>query len=100
VDLASFERGVAHGGSNDGQAVFTEQIDNARYQGRFGSHDGQIHAEVFRQCDIIHGRLRTGVAGSDRGQAGIAGRRMNFGDRRRAAQPPGEGMFTAAAADN
>jgi hypothetical protein len=80
--------------------MFTEEIDNPRYEGRLGSHDGEIHTEVFRQCYIILYCLRAGVASGDEGRAGIAGRGVDFSDGGRIAQSPSEGVLTAAAADN
>ncbi|MCY1462307.1 hypothetical protein D9M71_800690 [compost metagenome] len=103
VGLAALQLGGRSGGPEDAVASSAEPVDHASHQRHFRADHGQLDAFGLhqRQQPVQVGDLDRHVAAAGLGGgARIARRNQHLGDTGGLGQLPGQGMFTAAGADD
>ena len=100
-DFAAFELGGGLRRAKNEVAVGAKEIDDAIDERRFGADNGEIGVDLVGEGQQVFGFSRRGTdAGGHLRAAGVAGRDNDFPDGRAAAEPPGNGVFTPAAAED
>ncbi len=100
--LGAFQLGGTGGWPEAVQATGTEQVDDTGYQWHFRADDGQGDVflgkvgKLLQRQDVDGDVLAFGFDGG----AGVAGGNEDFLDTRVLRHFPGQGMFTATAADD
>jgi hypothetical protein len=78
-----------------------ECVCDARDERRLRPHDDEVDPEEPGEAEEALPVIgRDGVAGRERGDPGVARRRVELGQRGRRREPPGEGVLAAAGPDD